>query len=99
MVKLVALFKKPPDVNSFDDHYERIHLPLVKNMPGTKKIETSKITGAPISQPQFYRMAEMYFENQQAMDAAMMSPEGTAAAKDLMSFAKEVVQMFFCEVE
>lgn len=98
MVKLVALFKKPSDTNSFDDHYENVHIPLVKKMPGMKRIEVSKVTGAPLTAPQFYRIAEMYFENQQALNAAMMSAEGITAAKDLMSFAKEVVQMFYAEV-
>ncbi|HUI29572.1 MAG TPA: EthD family reductase [Candidatus Acidoferrales bacterium] len=99
MVKLVALFKKPPNANSFEEHYQNVHIPLIKVMPGIKKIELSKITGAPMSQSQFYRMAEMYFENQQALNASMMSSEGITAAKDLMSFAKDVVQMFFAEVE
>jgi uncharacterized protein (TIGR02118 family) len=98
MVKLVALFKKPADTNSFEEHYINTHIPLIEKMPGMKRLETAKVTGAPMTVPQFYRMAEMYFENQQALNAAMMSPEGVAAAKDLMSFAKDVVQMFFADV-
>ncbi len=40
----------------------------------------------------------MYFENQEALNAAMMSIEGIAAAGDFMGFAKDVAQMFFVEV-
>jgi uncharacterized protein (TIGR02118 family) len=99
MVKLVALFKKPVDTASFDEHYESIHIPLVRKMPGMKKIEISRVTGAPMSTPQFYRMAEMYFDDQAALNKAIMSPEGMAAAKDLLGFAKDLVQMFFAEVK
>ncbi len=99
MVKLVALFKKPADAASFDEHYESVHISLVSKMPGMKKIEISKVTGAPMSTPQFYRMAEMYFDDQSALNKAIMSPEGMAAAKDLLGFAKDVVQMFFAEVK
>lgn len=99
MVKLVALFKKPSDLTSFEEHYEKTHLPLISKMPGMKRIEISRVTGAPMSQPQFYRMAEMYFENQNALNTAVISPEGMAAAKDLLGFAKDVVQMFFVEVK
>jgi len=99
MVKLVALFKRPTDTSSFEEHYDNIHIPLVKKMPGMMHLESSKITGAPMTIPQFYRIAEMYFENQRALNVAMVSPEGIAAAKDLMSFAKDVVQMFFAEVK
>jgi uncharacterized protein (TIGR02118 family) len=98
MVKLVALFKKPSDTNSFEEHYGNIHIPLIRKMPGMERLEISKVTGAPLTTSQFYLIAEMYFENQQALNAAMMSAEGIAAAKDLMSFAKEVVQMFYAEV-
>ena len=99
MVKLVALFKKPTDTISFEEHYNNVHVPLVKKMPGLKQLELSKVTGGPMTTPQFYRVAEMYFDNQQALNAAMMSPDGIAAAKDLMSFAKDIVQLFFAATE
>ena len=99
MVKLVALFKKPLDASSFEEHYMNIHIPLIKRMPAMKKFEEMKITGALMGHPQFYRMAEMYFDDQQALNASMMSPEGIAAAKDLMSFAQELVEIFIADVE
>ncbi len=99
MVKLVALFKKPADTAAFDDHYENVHLALVSKMPGMKRLEVSRVTGAPMSAPQYYRMAEMYFSDQQALNSAIMSPEGMAAAKDLLGFAKDVVEMFYAEVK
>lgn len=99
MVKLVAMFRKPADTETFEEHYETVHIPLVRKMPGMKRIELSKVTGAPMATPQYYRMAEMFFENQQDLNKAIMSPEGIAAAKDLMGFAKDVVQMFFAEVK
>lgn len=98
MVKLVAIFSRPPDPDSFEDHYGQVHLPLIEKLPGLKRLETSKVTGAPMTTTQFYRMAEMYFDDNQAMNASLMSPEGIAAAKDLMSFAKNIVQMFFAEI-
>lgn len=99
MVKLVAVFKKPADLTSFEEHYEKVLLPLISKMPGMKRLEISRVTGAPMSQPQFYRMAEMYFEDQKALNAAVISQEGMAAAKDLMGFARDIVHMFFAEVK
>lgn len=86
------------DLESFEDHYEKVHLPLIQKLPGLIRLEASKVTGAPMTDTQFYRMAEMYFENKQAMNASLMSPEGIAAAKDLITFAKNFVQMFFAEI-
>ena len=44
MVKLVAMYKKPADVSAFESHYKEIHTPLVKKMPGLKKLEVCRFT-------------------------------------------------------
>ena len=98
MVKLVALYKKPADVAAFEKHYREIHTPLAKKMPGLKRLEVSHFTGSPGGEPKFYMMAEMYFETREAMTAALASPEGKAAGKDVMSFAGDVIHMMFADV-
>jgi hypothetical protein len=40
----------------------------------------------------------MYFDDQESLQDSIMSPPGMAAAKDLMTFARDVVQMFFADV-
>jgi uncharacterized protein (TIGR02118 family) len=99
MTKLIALYRKPADVAAFDKHYFEIHTPLVKQYPGLRKLEITKITGAPIGETKFHLLCEMYFDSQEAMDAALASKEGRAVAKDLMSFAADVVTVFIGEVQ
>lgn len=98
MVKLVALYKKPADAAAFDEHYFGTHLELAAKMPGLLKTEVTKFTGSPMGESEFYLMAELYFNDLDALKAAMSSPEGKAAAKDVMSFAKEIVSMHFADV-
>jgi uncharacterized protein (TIGR02118 family) len=99
MVKLIALYQTPENPAEFDEHYKNIHTPLVQKMPGLRKLEVAKITGAPIGEPKHYLIAEMYFDSQDALNASMASPEGKAAARDLMGFAGNIVTMFFAEVQ
>ncbi len=99
MVKLIALYRKPADVQEFDKHYEQVHTPLVLRMPGLRKLEVTRITGSPIGESKYHLMAEMYFDSLDALNAANASPEGKAAARDLMSFAADVVTLFFGEVK
>jgi uncharacterized protein (TIGR02118 family) len=99
MIKLVALYKKPADAAAFDKHYFDIHAPLANKMPGLRKVEISKVIGAPQGESNFHLIAELYFDDLDVLKAAMSSPEGKAAAKDLMSFAGEVVSMHFAQVE
>ncbi|MEX0602954.1 MAG: EthD family reductase, partial [Bacteroidota bacterium] len=55
--------------------------------------------GAPVGEPKHHLVAEMYFDSQEAMTAALSSTEGKATARDLMGFAGTLVTMFFAEVE
>lgn len=98
MVKLVALYKNPSDVAAFEQHYTEVHTPLAKKMPGMRRLEVSRFTGSPGGEPKFYLMAEMYFDTKEAMMAALGSPEGKAAGKDVMSFAGDIIHMMFAEV-
>ena len=98
MVKLVALYKKPADVSAFETYYKEIHTPLAKKMPGLKKLEVCRFTGSPGGEPKFYMMAELYFDTKEAMMSALGSHEGKAAAKDVMSFAGDLIHMMFADV-
>jgi len=99
MVKLVALYNTPQDIESFERHYFEVHTPLVRKQPGLRKLEISRITGAPIGEPKQRLMAEMYFDSQESMQRSIASPEGKAAARDLMDFAGNLVTMFYAEVK
>src|SRR3990170_1274575 len=99
MIRLIALYKMPEDKAAFDTHYNETHTPLVKKMPGLRKLEVARITGAPIGEPKHYLIAEMYFDSLDALNASMASAEGKATARDLMSFAATLVTMFYAEVK
>lgn len=97
MVKFIALYKKPADVAAFEKHYREVHLPLAKKMPGLRRLEVVHFTGSPGGEPRYYMMAELYFDNADAMTAALKSPEGKAAGKDIMSVAADLVHMMFAD--
>lgn len=97
MVKLVALYKAPEDKDSFLEKYTNEHLPLAKQMPGLIKAEVYNVKS--LGANKYFLCAEMYFENEDALNAAMGSAEGRAAAKNLMSFAKEYVEMHIAELK
>src|SRR5450759_3173692 len=97
MVKLIALYKKPEEVEAFEQHYTQIHIPLVEKIPGIRKTEWSRIIAAPMGEAPYYMLYEMCFNNMDAYKVAMKSEENKAAGKDLMSFAKEVVTLMVAD--
>jgi uncharacterized protein (TIGR02118 family) len=99
MVKLVALYATPEDKAAFEQHYRNVHLPLASRMPGLRKCELGWVKGSPGGEPRYHLVAELYFDDMAALKAALKSPEGAAAAKDVMGFAGKIIHMLMVEVE
>jgi uncharacterized protein (TIGR02118 family) len=88
MVKFVVLYNQPEDPSDFDRHYAETHIPLVEKIPDLKRFEAGKVLGSPDGSPApYYYMAELSFQDPDAMQAALGSPEGEAAAADVGTFA------------
>lgn len=96
-VKLLALYKRPEDEAAFLDHYENVHTPLARAVPGLEKLVVNRVTGSPMGDPELFLIAEMHFPDQATFDVAMRSEENKAAGKDLMSFARGRVTVLFAE--
>jgi len=99
MVKLVALYKRHSDPVELERHYTTVHTPLVRKYPGLRRLEITRISAATLGDVKYQLMAEMYFDTQEALDAALASPEGKAVAKDLMTFAAPLVTVFSGETQ
>jgi uncharacterized protein (TIGR02118 family) len=98
MYTLTAIYGAPENKDEFTKHYNEAHTPLVKQMDGIRKIEVTWVekmltpgNGTIAAQPAL--VCTMYFDSEEALNAAMKSAGGRAAAKDLMSFAGPIVSM------
>jgi uncharacterized protein (TIGR02118 family) len=98
MFKLVLLFENATKTDQFDLRYRR-NVALLRKLPGVVRIDEGAITGSPGGQPRFHRVVEVVFETFDALDAALTSPEGVAAGKDLMDFAGTGVELLFVTEE
>lgn len=86
MIKMIALYTHPEDKAAFDQHYNEVHIPLVRQLPGLLKVEVARVVdGLPSGSP-YYLIAEMYWESRETMDASMSAPEGRAVGKDARRF-------------
>jgi uncharacterized protein (TIGR02118 family) len=94
-VKLVVLYTQPSDPEAFDRHYLGTHVPLVSTIPGLQRAETGRIASAIDSgEETYYRIAEMYFADQDALGAAFGTAEGQATAADYQQIAPPGSRMF-----
>jgi uncharacterized protein (TIGR02118 family) len=96
MVKLVLLFKHATNIPAFEMHYGR-NLSFLRKMRGIRRIEEGRVLGGPSGDAPYHRTVEVFFDDYAALDAALTSPEGVAAGKDLMEFAGTGVELLFVE--
>lgn len=96
MVKLIALYRTPPDVETFERRYFEEHLPLVRRFPGLRQLEVSRVT-SPREPPPFYLIAELTWDDRDAMRAALRSEISQQAGAILQEFAGEIVTLLQTE--
>jgi uncharacterized protein (TIGR02118 family) len=97
MYKMVAIFKVPSDVESFDKYYQEIHTPITKKVPGIKEFRVSKVFGTPRGKSDLHLITELIFATKEDFKAALNSPEMMASGKDTSNFAKDLISVHFAE--
>ena len=73
--------------------------PLAEKIPNLRRYEHGKALGTPDgSEAPYYYVADLSFDDPDALQAGLSSPEGQAAAGDLANFASGGVTMFVAQV-
>ncbi len=94
MIKLTLLYGHPENTDAFETYYAQTHMPIASKMPGVDRLELTQFGPGPDgSKPEYHRMAELYFPNEEQAHAALASQEGQAAVNDLPNFATGGVTM------
>ncbi len=89
-VKLTVVYGKPDDPDAFDAHYRDVHMPIVARWPGVERVELATVIGGPGGSPSpYHQIAEIYFADAAALNAALGSDAGREAGKDFMAIAPE----------
>ena len=93
--KLMVLYAQPEDPQAFDEHYFGTHVPLVQAVPGLQRFESGRFgTRTP-----FYRVAELYFADRDALKAGLGTPEGTAMNEDYQKITPAGSQILIEQVD
>jgi len=88
MPKLVVLYPPPTDVATFERRYHAEHAPMVhEKIPGLKKFVAARVLGAPAGAAPYQRVAELYFDSMEALQAAMGSAGGQVTVAHAMEIS------------
>jgi len=67
---------QPQDIEAFEEYYQQVHGRMAARVPGVQKLELSRACDGFAGEPSsFYRVAEMYFDDREAMERATQTPE------------------------
>jgi uncharacterized protein (TIGR02118 family) len=98
MVRFLVLYDMPEDPQAFDRHYNEIHIPLAKRLPGLLRYTVSRNLSAVQGGKEYYLIAELDWESPEAMRAAFASDIGKQTAADVPKFAPSGVTSVTYEV-
>lgn len=99
MHKLIIQFLKPErqDVPDFEARWSEEFVPRAESMPGIRKVSVSRIYASVTGQPDLHLVHEFFFDDAEAVQRAMASPDGQQAGKALIDIAGDRVRLFFAE--
>lgn len=100
MVKLIALYRRPDDLDAFLAHYHDVHTPLVRQLPGLQRLVVDRITADAFGgEPAYVLIAEMHFADRSAFKQAMRSEANRRVAEDLRAFAGDLATVLVTDAE
>lgn len=97
MHKLMVIFRRLGDTLNMEERWSQEFVPLAEKMPGLRRIAVSRIIERPDGLVDTHMIHELYFDDLQAARAAMVSAEGQAAGRALMSFAAGRVSLYLAD--
>ena len=99
MVRLLVLYDTPADPEAFDRHYREVHIPLAKQLPGLRRYTLSRNARPVRGDRSYYLIAELDWDDMDALRAAFASEVGQATSADVPTFAPTGVASLSYELE
>lgn len=95
MHKFTVLYYRVDDEMALEDFFSATHLPLLEQLPGLRAVEVSRVLGQPLGQSRFTLSVEAYFDNQPALEAALLTETGMSLMNALRPWAEERLLTWF----
>lgn len=96
MHRITIEYGTPANADSFEQYYRDTHVPMAARLPGLRRFTVSHPRGLGTAAP--YMMAELWFDDAEALKTALKSPEMAATAADAQTFDVASTTMFSGEV-
>lgn len=92
--RVAVCYGAPKDPSAFDTHYQSVHIPLANAIPGLRDFTWGKARALDGGEGAYYAVANLYFDTEGDLQAALTSPQMNEAAGDLANFADGGATLF-----
>ncbi|MEO6746491.1 MAG: EthD family reductase [Caldimonas sp.] len=101
MWQFVALYRRPDDPDAFEHHYRTVHIPLVRNFPGLRRMTFSRVESESTSraEPAVCFISTMYWDDRESLDIALRSEARKLAYEDTAKFRHFQIGRYIGAVE
>lgn len=89
MVRFLVAYDTPPDPAASDRHYREVQIPLAKKLLGLRRYTISRDATAVRGGEAYFLVAELDWDDMEALQVAVASPEGEATARDVGELAPD----------
>ena len=96
MHRITIQYGAPADPDAFEQHYTEVHIPLASKLPGLRRFSRSHPRGMGGDAPYF--VAELWFDDADALKAALKSSAMAETAADAQTFDVASMTTFSGEV-
>jgi uncharacterized protein (TIGR02118 family) len=86
-VRFVVMYGTPSDVDAFERHYNDVHIPLAKQLPGLRRYTRSHEPAPVVGEP-YYLVVMLDWDDMAALEAAFGSEIGRRTAEDAANLAR-----------
>lgn len=97
MHKLTLIFHRQDDTELFESRWSHEFVPQAEEMPGIRKVTVSRVLGGTSPDVDIVLLHEFHFDDRDALEAAMDSPEGQVAGRTLIDIAGDQVEILISE--
>lgn len=93
----MLLFRRPEDIDEFEQRWSHEFVPRAERMPGIRRVTVSRVYGGPAGPADLHLVHEFFFDDAEALQRGLVSSEGVEAGRALISIAGDSVRLCFAE--
>ncbi len=84
---LTVLYTVPDDPDEFDQHYQDVHVPIIKRFEGVQDITMTRVSATFGGEARYHLVTQVSFPDRGTLDAALGSEAGRESGKDFGEIA------------